>query len=64
MDGAVIVAMSLPRLADSDLARVRVVLFSEVQDFRFMSSLALYLVTLRRSAKGWVVVSEELLFQT
>ena len=64
VDGAVIVAMSLPRLADPDLAHVRVVLFSEVQDFRFMSSLALYLVTLRRSAKGWGVVSEELLFQT
>lgn len=64
VDGAVIVAMSAPRFARPDSARVRVVLSSEVHDYRFMRSLALYLVTLRRSGQGWVVVSEEMLFQT
>ena len=63
-DGAVIVAMSAPRFAGPDSAHVRVVLFSELQDKRFMELLALYLVTVRRSAQGWAVVSEELLFQT
>jgi hypothetical protein len=63
-DGAVVVAMSAPRFASPDSAHVRVVLFSELQDKRFMELLALYLVTVRRSAQGWEVVSEELLFQT
>lgn len=63
-DGAVIVAMSAPRFASPDSAHVRVVLFAELQDKRFMELLALYLVTVRRSAQGWEVVSEELLFQT
>jgi hypothetical protein len=63
-DGAVIVAMSAPRFASPDSAQVRVVLFSEVQDKRFMELLALYLMTLRRSDQGWVVASEELLFET
>ena len=64
VNGAFIVAMSSARLANPDSARVRVVMSSEVQDWRFMSSLARYLVTLGRSARGWVVVGEELLFDT
>lgn len=64
VEGAVIVAMSAPRLASPDSAQVRVVMSSEVQDWRFMKWLALYLVTLRRSAEGWEVVSEERVFET
>jgi hypothetical protein len=64
VDGAVSLAMSSPRFAGPDSAHVRVVLFSAVQEWRFMNSLALYLVTLRRSAQGWLVVSEVPVFVT